>query len=291
MVNITPQKLTMTNQNAIIIGIGQNNEPRLNILNLQFGIVTKDTTMSMIAADPRELLSSSNGFQLISSPGDSIITLTNYIINTQILSTTILQPFSGLNTGTFHGSNFDYQQLDDTSGNNFDQKVQRYNTFTMQHDATFDIGKRLRILRYASIESYYTFIHAVTDSIPMGGVWVYDAFNYTLVDSFATPAPPDFILTDHRCPTAIEEYDDNLVQVTVYPNPTDGIININASGLICERDYKMDITDINGKIIFEKTIRAKTTVEIPLQNIQSGIYFLRIHTRKGLVSEKIVVGK
>lgn len=288
--NITPQKMGLAYQNAVIVGTGPSNEIRLNIFNLQFGIVTKDTSMGPLASNPKSLISGGSTFSIISSPGDTAVILTSYNINTQLLTTIIINPTSGLNTGTFYHEFYDYQLLTDTTGNNFDLKVRRFSFLTMQHSATFNIGKRLRILMHASSGSgaYYPFLHAVTDSIPMCGVWVYDGFNYSLADSFTTPAPPDFILTDFRCPTSVEEYDDHLVQLKVYPNPTDGMINIKASGLICGRDYTMDIIDINGKIHFEQSIHAKMNLEIPIGHLPSGIYFLRIHTLKGVVTERIV---
>jgi hypothetical protein len=66
------------------------------------------------------------------------------------------------------------------------------------------------------------------------------------------------------------------------------MITIKASGLICGRDYKMDIVDLNGKIMLEKTIHAKMSLEIPLSALSPGVYLFRIHTRKGFVSERVI---
>jgi len=80
---------------------------------------------------------------------------------------------------------------------------------------------------------------------------------------------------------SLEEYDDNLVKLVVYPNPVNEIITIKASGLICGRDYKMDIVDLSGKVWYAQTIQAKMSFEIPLEALPSGIYIFRIHTKKG----------
>jgi Secretion system C-terminal sorting domain len=78
------------------------------------------------------------------------------------------------------------------------------------------------------------------------------------------------------------------VKILAFPNPTSNNITINASGLICGRDYQMDLIDMNGKIWYAKTIHAKMSIEIPLETMPAGVYVLRIHTLKGMVTEKIV---
>ena len=70
------------------------------------------------------------------------------------------------------------------------------------------------------------------------------------------------------------------VQISIFPNPTNGIINIE----IQEQIEKITVFDILGKVILE-TINT----EINLTEQKTGTYFLKIETENGILTEKIVV--
>ena len=126
------------------------------------------------------------------------------------------------------------------------------------------------------------------ESAVNSAVVIYDSFTYTQMDAYQAVYQIDLIASDFRCPISLEEYDDSKVKILAFPNPTGNGITINASGLICGRDYQMDLVDAKGKICFQKTIHAKMNVEISLEGLPAGMYFLRIHTLKGMVTEKII---
>ena len=103
-----------------------------------------------------------------------------------------------------------------------------------------------------------------------------------------TDINPKFFRSDFRCPTKISEYDDSQVEWKVFPNPSNSEFNLVASGLICGRDYKVDIIDVTGRMKYETIVQAKTTVTLPTEKYPSGIYFIRIHSLKGLVVQKVI---
>lgn len=81
----------------------------------------------------------------------------------------------------------------------------------------------------------------------------------------------------------------NAPEFSVYPNPTDGIINLELPSI---SSYKIQISifDLNGKIIHQKAI-IKTGNEperIDLSSFASGIYFIRIQTEKEEYMKKII---
>lgn len=78
--------------------------------------------------------------------------------------------------------------------------------------------------------------------------------------------------------TAVEEV--LGAKVSVYPNPTNGKINIKTQ----EQIEKITVLDITGKIILETT-----NTEIDLINQPKGSYFMKIQTKKGIFTEKIVL--
>lgn len=74
-----------------------------------------------------------------------------------------------------------------------------------------------------------------------------------------------------------------LPVITVFPNPTDGYINILS---VNESDtLLMKIYDTNGKLLLEQNDQFKV---IDLRDFQKGIYFLNIITNRGTTIHKIL---
>lgn len=67
--------------------------------------------------------------------------------------------------------------------------------------------------------------------------------------------------------------------VNVYPNPTTGILNINA-----ENVEVVEVMDINGRII--KTQRNAEALN--MANLANGVYFVRVITANGTATQKII---
>jgi hypothetical protein len=109
-----------------------------------------------------------------------------------------------------------------------------------------------------------------------------------LFGTIATDLHPSLCLGDYRCPMKVDEYDDSRVEWTVYPNPSMTDFKLSASGLICGREYKMDIVDENGKVLYESTVHSKMTITLPTAHFEPGIYFVRIHTLKGFITQEII---
>ncbi len=70
------------------------------------------------------------------------------------------------------------------------------------------------------------------------------------------------------------------IDISVYPNPTDGIIFIKADNI-----QKIEIMDMTGRIIHEVTHNNK----LDLSGKESGTYVMRIYTNKGLAITKIIL--
>ena len=93
----------------------------------------------------------------------------------------------------------------------------------------------------------------------------------------------------------IEEVDVNDLlaknAVKVFPNPTDGIIEVELNNLE-GNEAVAKLMDVSGKLIFEKTILLQnpyfTKKQFDLSQYSSGIYFLKIENEKGSAVEKII---
>jgi len=76
----------------------------------------------------------------------------------------------------------------------------------------------------------------------------------------------------------------NLLELSVYPNPTTEIINVEASELI---DYII-ITDLNGKIVYRENNINSTTLTLNLYELTRGIYIIKIGSKDNYNFKKII---
>ncbi len=110
--------------------------------------------------------------------------------------------------------------------------------------------------------------------------------NYTTMPNF-----PNFRLGAAATPcnnVASEEVEKEKVNIKLYPNPTDNYIYI-AYDKEKLQDNTLIINDIQGKIVFQKTLNED---KIDVTNYPNGIYFLQIRKEdKVIFREKIVILK
>lgn len=79
-------------------------------------------------------------------------------------------------------------------------------------------------------------------------------------------------------------------QIKIYPNPAKDFVNINLS------DFANDVTDIQvnniqGQIVRSIKVQNETIVQIPLDNLSSGLYFAQIYSTNGVSTKKIIINK
>ena len=82
----------------------------------------------------------------------------------------------------------------------------------------------------------------------------------------------------------------NLSQngITIYPNPTNGILTVNFSKFSNFGKVGIAITDITGKTIKNFQINSFSNFQIDISHVQNGIYFLKIETENGVYTQKII---
>jgi hypothetical protein len=104
------------------------------------------------------------------------------------------------------------------------------------------------------------------------------------------------LFTYDDMPTVIAEINVGVAEITkptilnmetiVYPNPTTGELTIDNG----EREIeKIEIFDITGKkLSFQYFITSEFYHKINTSNLTSGIYFIKINTKKGEIVKKII---
>ncbi|MFK8165356.1 MAG: T9SS type A sorting domain-containing protein, partial [Lewinella sp.] len=77
------------------------------------------------------------------------------------------------------------------------------------------------------------------------------------------------------------------LELNVYPNPTNGLVNIQLS----ENISIMNVYNINGQIVSSQKMDNETTFssQVDLSNKPAGIYFLQVKTKNYLLTRKIVL--
>ncbi len=92
-----------------------------------------------------------------------------------------------------------------------------------------------------------------------------------------------FLTYDNQCEhTSVAEVSEN--NVSLYPNPTDGIVNIESTGTMT-----ISVMNMLGQKVIETT--ATDNANIDLSGFESGIYMVRIETENGIKTEKVNVRK
>jgi hypothetical protein len=85
-------------------------------------------------------------------------------------------------------------------------------------------------------------------------------------------------------PSGINQLSSINYEVSVYPNPTTGEINVNISSSVGDiRDWSLQITDVLGRTVYTTLPPnpLKGTFEIDLSNLSNGVYFITVINKTG----------
>jgi len=75
--------------------------------------------------------------------------------------------------------------------------------------------------------------------------------------------------------------------VSIYPNPTSGILNVTSIS-----DATVQMFDVTGKeILLEASVNASKTQQINVSNLANGVYFVKIFNNDFVTMKKIVLSK
>lgn len=78
-------------------------------------------------------------------------------------------------------------------------------------------------------------------------------------------------------------------QISLYPNPAKEFVTVDLKDFT-ETVSKIVLLDMQGREIYTENETAfKQTVNLPLNNISEGIYFVQIYSGKGILTKKLIV--
>jgi len=82
------------------------------------------------------------------------------------------------------------------------------------------------------------------------------------------------------------DYQDIPSTIHVYPNPTNGLVQIRAGETISN----IDITDLQGRTLLNFDVREKD-FSFDISQVPVGVYFMRIIIEQNIWIEKIIKGE
>ena len=78
--------------------------------------------------------------------------------------------------------------------------------------------------------------------------------------------------------------EEEISGLNVYPNPSNGIVNIEIEG---NQTFLVQVNDVVGKLISEENINSNTTLN--LQDLEKGVYFVTVSDSKTSNTTKIII--
>ena len=97
--------------------------------------------------------------------------------------------------------------------------------------------------------------------------------------------------------TGINEQKNNSDPISVYPNPSNGITNLQIGGFENSTIKKVDVFNIFGECIHQRVstpseqIGTFSNLQIDLSSQPNGVYFIRVKTEKQSFSQKLVISR
>lgn len=92
--------------------------------------------------------------------------------------------------------------------------------------------------------------------------------------------------TMNACPAGAGIENESGWDVSIYPNPSSGQLNINSD----VDNYSLQVIDLTGKIIINKNNLSETT-QIDLSNMPNGIYMVKINNGGHQLTKKVIIRK
>jgi hypothetical protein len=160
---------------------------------------------------------------------------------------------------------FKYKKIDDA--NSSEKFYVKYSTTDTQISNFTTIGSLISV----SSTSWTTY----NGVIPADAK--YFMINYTSSYLYYLIVDDIRIEANHEGPSSIEGALAN--DINIYPNPTTGIVNIDADGL-----NKVVVYDVTGRMMM--SVANESTIDI--SNLEAGVYFFSVETENGSAMKKLV---
>ena len=87
--------------------------------------------------------------------------------------------------------------------------------------------------------------------------------------------------------TGIHEMENEELPITIYPNPFSNETTISFSGFV--QSGEVEIFTMHGKKVYSNKIVNATEVNVRVENMTPGMYFVKLHDGKNLLVRKVII--
>ncbi|RLJ64461.1 putative secreted protein (Por secretion system target) [Lacinutrix venerupis] len=85
-------------------------------------------------------------------------------------------------------------------------------------------------------------------------------------------------------PLSVDEFNTN--GFTLYPNPSNNIVNIKLNN-ITKEDAFVEVIDVQGKIVIKNTVTE--SLQLNVKNLEAGVYFVKVNQNNNQIIKKLIV--
>ena len=121
------------------------------------------------------------------------------------------------------------------------------------------------------------------NTLPADGEWILRVFDHNNEDGGTIN---NFSISLCRVETVLNVSNNPILNSSVYPNPTKGVVNVFIPGLIDTATIKL--FDLQGRQILSKETN-QVDSSFRIENFQDGIYLVNIENDQGSVTKKIIL--
>ena len=80
--------------------------------------------------------------------------------------------------------------------------------------------------------------------------------------------------------------EDNVISMSIYPNPTDG--NFNLAAINVDGEYQVEVINYAGQVVYAETYSANK-VNISMNSVAPGMYFVRLTNNGNTIVQRMIV--
>lgn len=150
----------------------------------------------------------------------------------------------------------------------------------VQHLRSSNVGTYLEDMAVEGLGALFFFMPWF-DSDPRGGLRCYQDSTIGFYQNLAADTC-DYIYV------GLEDLQLNKSNVSIYPNPTNS--NLNVEWLPNQQINQLQLIDVQGKVIqtINQDLNQSNSYQINLENVNNGIYFLKVFSEVGVVTKKLI---
>lgn len=283
-----------SNWNGIyVVGALGDSTARLLKIDIDSQNVSLDIVLNSLSSNPISISRSGGYMHILSAPGDSFAAITRFSLNDSSLTSTILYNQSGCKAFAWepNSSNLYCQPMIDTTGNDFNKQILKFQADSMKVTDIYYINKDVYSVQYpisGGFSSSLIYLN-VLDTSFLSTAYVYYPYMFIPYDTITTGYRTYYINNEIRCAFAsIDDNNKSHIKFNTFPNPTGDYINLVISGVPSNKKCKLEIFDILGKTWLSTQVKVKTKKIIQLAHYPPGIYFLSVQVDNVMVRQKIV---